>query len=188
MNRKRILAAAVGAVIVTGALAAHATQYGQGIQLYPVDFAWKKSDGTTNAYSTFTTPQGRIVPYEPVTVSGGTCVEVGATTNNGTDEILWVQQDNGTWIALADDIVNVRDPNAIIYAAATSDFVQTRISDYFNSTPRGQLNVRTRYVEPDSSITHKSYEQVCDEWAAFRGIPYAKKKNGKLTIVKRQGP
>lgn len=165
--------------------------YGPFFARYYVDLNAQSPAGTP-LFPTFTSPNtGTPVPYETFTVadsvsSTGTCWKVAATRLGSTaEQKMWIESTPGTWVTLADDVVNTLDPGAYIYTEKPTETV-IRIADYrtYAAGTQGQFFVAlTSLFYPNETRL-----QSCDRFALSDGWPYVRiSASGAVTFVKRQG-
>ncbi|QSQ20779.1 hypothetical protein JY651_36950 [Pyxidicoccus parkwayensis] len=165
--------------------------YGPFFARYLVDLNAHSPTGTP-LYPTFTPPGASApVPYETFTVADsvsntGTCWKVAATRLGSTaEQKMWMESSPGTWMSLADDVVNTLDPGAYVYTERSTETV-IRIADYraYTTGSQGQFFVAlTSLFYPNETRL-----QSCDRFAAADGWPYVRiSASGVVTFVKRQG-
>ncbi|MCY1017447.1 hypothetical protein [Pyxidicoccus sp. MSG2] len=178
-------------VFVTASAAQAGSVYGPFFSRYYVDLNSRSPSGTP-IYPTFISPNsGASVPYETFAISDsvsgtGSCWKVAAIRIGSTaEQKMWMESTPGTWVSLADDVVNTRDPGAYIYTEKPNDTV-IRIADYaaYAAGSQGQFFVSlTSLFYPNETRL-----QSCDRFALSDGWPYVRiSASGALTFVKRQG-
>lgn len=117
------------------------------------------SANPANNFLTFTNPRSTLtVKYHPLSiVSLGGCYEIHTTGASGSDPIISVQNQAGTWTWLADDNGGNGQFWARVYLKPSGSN-ELRISQYSNGNTNDQLEVYVRKVkaDPDSVITAHS--------------------------------
>jgi hypothetical protein len=158
---------------------------------YLVDLNSRSPSGKP-IYPTFIPPGGSTpVPYETFAIADdvsrtGSCWRVSAgRIGTSAEQKMWMESTPGTWVSLADDVVNTLDPSAYIYTEYPNDVV-IRIADYSAYAPGSQGEF---VVSLDSRIfPNETRLQSCDRFALSSGWPYVRiSASGAVTFVKRQG-
>lgn len=179
-------------VLLTAASTALATGevYGQFFMRYFVDLGARGGNGSP-MYQTFVPPGFTApVPYEVMVVASeytgaGTCWKVSAIRTGSAEQKMWIESSPGTWVSLADDVVNTLDPSAYIYTEYTTGTV-LRVADYgpYAVGSQGQflLTLNSLYYPPETRLA------TCDRFASSNGYPYVRiSSTGAVTFVRRQG-
>jgi hypothetical protein len=158
---------------------------------YYVDLNSRSPSGTP-IYSTFIPPGGSTpIPYETFAIAdsvggSGSCWKVSAIrVGTSAEQKMWMESTPGTWVSLADDVVNTLDPSAYIYTENPNETV-IRIADYSAYAPGSQgqflVNLNSQFYP------HETRLQSCDRFALSSGWPYVRiSASGAVTFVKRQG-
>jgi hypothetical protein len=180
--------------LLTTASAVHAlgNVHGGFFVRYDVDLGAKSGTGSP-LHPTFTTPYfGTTVPYETLTIAAdvgatGTCWKVSAIRfgTTGAEQKMWIESTPGTWVSLADDVVNTLDPSAYIYTESTTPKV-IRIADFTSYAPGSQgtfsVTLNSLYYPSESRL------ESCDRFASMNGYPYVRiSASGVVSFVRRQG-
>ena len=133
---------------------------------FGLDFTATSSNSGEN-FQTFTNPRsGGTVKYYPLSiVSLGGCYEIHTTGFSGSDPIVSVQNQSGTWNWLADDNAGSAQfwIRAYIKPSAQNEF---RISEY-SSNSNNQLQVYVKKIKADPGETING-AQSCRQ----SGMPY----------------
>jgi hypothetical protein len=188
---KPLLKLSALALLAAASTAAAGEVYGPFFTRYSVDLGALSRTGAPQ-HETFIPPGGSApVPFALLTVANsyrgpGTCWSAAATRIGGlAEQKMWIQSTPGTWVSLADDVVNSLDPAAYIYTEYETPTV-IRIADYAEYAPgsQGQFQLAlTSHFYP-----HETALQSCDRIANSAGWPYVRiSATGAVTLVRRQG-
>lgn len=128
----------------------------------------KTSANSAYNFPTFTNPRsGSTVKYYPLNlVSLGGCYDIHTTGASGSDPIISVQNQAGTWTWLADDNAGSAQFWVRVYIKPSA-INELRISEYTNGNNNDQLQVDIKRVKADPGSTING-AQSCRQ----SGMPY----------------
>lgn len=137
---------------------------------YFLDFTTSSANPAYN-WPTFTNPRNNssVVRYAPhritAAVSPGGCFEISSSAPMGSDILLSVQNNAGTWKFIADDNAGLGQFLARVYVKPSAQY-EFRISEYSpgNNSNQPNIYVKKLKLNPGSSINSSS--------CRVSGIPY----------------